>query len=94
MKQGRHPWRLDGGNPTVSSHVGGEVGGGWRLGHDLVITYGALEATSDNFAFLAQMELIKLCDAPESNRIITGCSLRKNVPASTSSLVGISSTVV
>jgi hypothetical protein len=51
----------------------------------VLITYGAPEATSDNFAFLAQVELIKSCDAPESNRIIMGCSLRKNVPASTSS---------
>jgi hypothetical protein len=40
------------------------------------------------------MELIKLCDAPESNNIIVGRLLRKNVPASTSSPVGISSTVV
>jgi hypothetical protein len=56
--------------------------------------YGTPEATSDNFAFLAQVELIKLCDDPESNRIIMGCSLRKNVPTSTSSPVGISSTVV
>jgi hypothetical protein len=60
----------------------------------VLITYGAPEATSDNFAFLAQVELIKLCDALESNKIITGCSLRENVPASTSSLVGISSMVV
>jgi hypothetical protein len=59
----------------------------------LLIMYGAPEATSDNLAFLAQVKLMKLCDAPESNRIVIGCSLRKNIPASTSSLVGISSTV-
>jgi hypothetical protein len=40
------------------------------------------------------VELIKSCDAPESNRIIMGCPLRKNIPAKTSSPVGISSTVV
>jgi hypothetical protein len=40
------------------------------------------------------VELIKSCDALESNRIIIGRSLRKNVPASTSSLVETSSTVV
>jgi hypothetical protein len=27
--------------------------------------YGAPEATSDNFAFLVQVKLIKSCDAPE-----------------------------
>jgi hypothetical protein len=43
---------------------------------------------------LAQIELIKLCDALESNSITIGCPLRKNVPASTSSQVGIFSTVV
>jgi hypothetical protein len=59
-----------------------------------LITYGAPETTSDNFAFLAQVELIKSCDALESNRIITGYALTKNVPASTFSPVGISSTVV
>jgi hypothetical protein len=57
------------------------------------MTYGTPKATSDNFGFLEQVELIKSCDAPESNRIIMGYSLRKNVPASTSP-VGISSTVV
>jgi hypothetical protein len=40
------------------------------------------------------VELIKSCDALESNSIIMGCSLRKNIPASTSSPVKISSTVV
>jgi hypothetical protein len=56
--------------------------------------YGAPEDIGDNFAFLAQVKLMKSCDAPESNRIIIKHSLRKNVPASTSSPVGISSTVV
>jgi hypothetical protein len=45
-----------------------------------LITYGAPKATTDNFAFLAQVEQIKSCDSLESNRIITGCSLRKNYP--------------
>jgi hypothetical protein len=58
------------------------------------ITYGAPEATSDNFALLPHVELIKSCDAPELNKIITGCSLRKNVPANTFSPMGIFSTVV
>jgi hypothetical protein len=40
------------------------------------------------------MELIKSCDAEESNNIIIGRPLRKKVPISTSSLVGISSMVV
>jgi hypothetical protein len=60
----------------------------------ILITYGAAGATSENFAFLPQVKLMKSCDAPESNRIIIGCLLRKNVPVSTSSPVGISSTVV
>jgi hypothetical protein len=51
-------------------------------------------ATSDNFAFSAQVELIKLRDAPELNTIIMGRSLRMNVPANTSSPVVISSKVV
>jgi hypothetical protein len=55
--------------------------------------YGAPDATSDNFAFLAQVKLMKSCDAPESNRIIIGRLLRKNVLASTSPM-GISSMVV
>jgi hypothetical protein len=42
----------------------------------------------------AHAELIKSCDALESNNIMMGHSLRKIVPASTSSPVGISSTVV
>jgi hypothetical protein len=36
-KQGRRPWRLDGGGPAVSGHAGGEVGGGQRLEHDRVV---------------------------------------------------------
>jgi hypothetical protein len=59
----------------------------------ILITYGAPEATGANFALLAHAELIKSCDAPESNNIMMGHSLR-NIPASTSSPVGISSTVV
>jgi hypothetical protein len=43
---------------------------------------------------LAHVELMKSCDAPESNSMIIGRSLRKNVPTSSSSLVGISSMVV
>jgi hypothetical protein len=43
---------------------------------------------------LAHVELIKLCDAPESSNMTIGRSLRKNVPASTSSPVEISSTVM
>jgi hypothetical protein len=60
----------------------------------VLITYGAPKATSDNLAFLAHVALIKSCDAPESNNIMIGRSLRKNVPVSTSSPMGISSTVV
>jgi hypothetical protein len=60
----------------------------------VLITYDILEATSDNLASLAQMELIMSCDAPESNNITIGHPLRKNVPTSTSSPVGISSMVV
>jgi hypothetical protein len=60
----------------------------------VLITYGAPEVTSDNSAVLAHVALIKSCDAPESNNIMIGRSLRKNVPASTSSPVGISSMVV
>jgi hypothetical protein len=56
--------------------------------------YGTPEATSYNFAFLAHVELIKSHDAPESNSVFIGLSLRKNIPTSTSSPVGISSGVV
>jgi hypothetical protein len=41
----------------------------------------ASAVTADSIAFFAQVELIKSCDDPESNRIIMGCLLRKNVPA-------------
>jgi hypothetical protein len=60
----------------------------------VLIMYGVFEATRDNVASLAQMELIKSCDAPESNSITIGRLLRKNVPVSTSSPMAISSTVV
>jgi hypothetical protein len=60
----------------------------------VLITYGASVATVDSITFLAQVELIKSCDALKSNSIIIGRSLRKNVPTSTSSLVEISSMVV
>jgi hypothetical protein len=60
----------------------------------VLITYGAPEATSVNFAFLAHVELIKSCDALEMNSEMIGCSLRRNVPANISSHVGISYVVV
>jgi hypothetical protein len=59
----------------------------------VIITYGTPNDTSVNFALSAHEELIKSCDALESNNIMMGHSLRKNVPTSTSSPVGISSTV-
>jgi hypothetical protein len=43
---------------------------------------------------LAHVELIKSCDAPESNNMMIGRSFKKNVPANTSSPVGIPSTLV
>jgi hypothetical protein len=46
--------------------------------------YGIPYATSVNLAFLAHVVLIKSCDAPESNKMIIECSLRKNIPARTS----------
>jgi hypothetical protein len=60
----------------------------------VLITYGASIATIDSIAFLAHVELIKSCDALESNSMIIGRPLSMNIPASTSSLVGILSTVV
>jgi hypothetical protein len=57
------------------------------------MTYGILDATRINLAFLAHVELLKSCDAPESNNMMIGWLFRKNVLASTSSPVGISSTV-
>jgi hypothetical protein len=47
---------------------------------DVLITFGVPKATSDNFAFLAQVELIRSCDAPESNNMMIGRLLGKNVP--------------
>jgi hypothetical protein len=47
-------------------------------------------ATSINIAISAHVELMKSCEALESNNIMVGCSLRKNVPARTSSPMGIS----
>jgi hypothetical protein len=60
----------------------------------VLITYGVPNDTSVNFALLAHAELTKSCEALESNNIMMGCSLRKNVLIITSSPVGISSTVV
>jgi hypothetical protein len=60
----------------------------------VLITYGAPDATSVNLAFLEHVELIKSCDAPESNNMMIGRSFKKNIPARTSSPVGIPSTVV
>jgi hypothetical protein len=60
----------------------------------VLITYGAREAESDSFAFLAHVKLIKSRDAPELNNMIIGRLLRKNIPTSTSSPMGISSTVM
>jgi hypothetical protein len=60
----------------------------------VLVTYGAPDAISVNFAFLAHVELIKSCDVLESNNMMIGRSFKKNVPANTSSPVGIPSTVV
>jgi hypothetical protein len=60
----------------------------------VLITHGIPIATGDNLAFLAHVELMKSCDAPESNNMMIGRSWRWNVPMSTSSPVGISSMVV
>jgi hypothetical protein len=54
----------------------------------VLITYGAPDAISVNLAFLAHVELIKSCDAPESNNMTVGRTFKKNVPASTSSPMG------
>jgi hypothetical protein len=56
--------------------------------------YDGLVTISDNFAFLAQFELMKSWDAPESCKMMMGCPNSKNVPISTSSLSRISSIVV
>jgi hypothetical protein len=60
----------------------------------VLITYGALDAASVNFALSAHAKHMKSCEAPESNNIMMRCLLRKNVPTRTSSPVGIFSTVV
>jgi hypothetical protein len=49
---------------------------------------------SDNFSFLAHAELMTLCDALESYRIMIGCQNSNNVLVSTSSPSRISSTMV
>jgi hypothetical protein len=38
----------------------------------VLITYGAPDAISVNLAFLLHVELIKSCDAPESNNMTIG----------------------
>jgi hypothetical protein len=38
----------------------------------VLITYDVPDATSVNLAFLALVELIKSCDAPESNNMMIG----------------------
>jgi hypothetical protein len=49
---------------------------------------------SDKSTLLAHAELMKPCDAPESNMMMIGHQNSKNVLAGTSSPSGISSTVV
>jgi hypothetical protein len=46
-----------------------------------LIMYDAPNATSVNLALSGHAELMKSCEAPESNNTMMGCSLRKNVPA-------------
>jgi hypothetical protein len=53
-----------------------------------------LATVSDNFALFAHAELMKSCEALESNRMMVGLLNSKKVPASTSSSLGISSTMV
>jgi hypothetical protein len=60
----------------------------------VLIKYDDLATVRDNFDFLAHTELMKSWDVPESNRMMTRCLNSKNVPTSTSSPSGISSTVV
>jgi hypothetical protein len=43
----------------------------------VLIMYDGLVTVSVNFALLAHVELTKSCDAPESNRMMTGCSNSK-----------------
>jgi hypothetical protein len=56
--------------------------------------YGTGVAQRLSLAFQAQVKQKKSCKAPESNKIMTGCSYKKNVQARTSSPGGISSSVV
>jgi hypothetical protein len=63
-----------------------------RLG--VLIEYGAFVAQIVSLVLSAQARLMKSCEAPELNNIMIGCSNKKNVPTRTSSLGGISSTVV
>jgi hypothetical protein len=60
----------------------------------VIIKYDTLVAQSENLAFRAQAKLIKSCDTLEVNKMMMGCSNRKNIPESTSSLAGISVTMV
>jgi hypothetical protein len=53
-----------------------------------------LATVSDNFAILANAGLMQSWDALESNRMMTRCPTSKNVHISTSSPLGISSTMV
>jgi hypothetical protein len=59
----------------------------------VLIMYYGLATVSDKSSLLAHVELMKSCDAPESNRMMTGCPNSKKVLTSTSPS-GISSTVV
>jgi hypothetical protein len=56
--------------------------------------YDGLATISDNFALLAHAELKKSCEASESNMMMKGRPNSKNVPVSTSSPSGMSSTMV
>jgi hypothetical protein len=91
LKIMRFVWKI---RPTNSSETFYNIRLASTRPPGVLITYGASVATSDNLAFLAQMELIKSCDTPESNSLIIGQLWRKNVLICTSSLVGIPSTVV
>jgi hypothetical protein len=46
----------------------------------VIIMYGVPVATSVSFAFLAHVELLKSCVAPESNSMIIGHQLRRTYP--------------
>jgi hypothetical protein len=58
------------------------------------IIYDGLVTVSDNSALLAHAEVMKSCDASESNKMMIGCPNSKKAPASTSSPSGISSIAV